>query len=66
MIEPVLFADSLLDMSAAGIDIFVHVGPGDVTAGLARRTVAGAAVVTISGIDDIRSGLDAVVTMGEH
>ena len=66
MIEPVLFADSLLDMSAAGIDTFVHVGPGDVTAGLARRTVAGASVLTISGIDDIRTGLDAIVTMGDH
>jgi [acyl-carrier-protein] S-malonyltransferase len=66
MVEPVLFADSLLDMSAAGIDTFLHVGPGDVTAGLARRTVEGAAVGRISGIDDIRSALDAVVTMDEH
>jgi [acyl-carrier-protein] S-malonyltransferase len=66
MIEPVLFADSLLDMSSAGIDTFVHIGPGDVTAGLARRTIAGSVVLTISGIDDIRTALDAVVTMGEH
>jgi [acyl-carrier-protein] S-malonyltransferase len=66
MVEPVLFSDSLLDMSAAGIDTFLHVGPGDVTAGLARRTVRGAAVETISGVDDIRSALDAVVTMDEH
>ena len=55
MVEPVLFSDSLLDMSAAGIDTFLHVGPGDVTAGLARRTVQGAAVRRIAGIDDIRS-----------
>jgi [acyl-carrier-protein] S-malonyltransferase len=66
MTEPVLFSDSLLDMSAAGIDTFIHVGPGDVTAGLARRTVAGAAVHTISRIDDIRTVLDAVVTMNGH
>ena len=66
MTEPVLFSDSLLDMSAAGIDTFIHLGPGDVTAGLARRTVEGAAVHSISRIDDIRSVLDAVVTMGEH
>jgi [acyl-carrier-protein] S-malonyltransferase len=66
MVEPVLFSDSLLDMSAAGIDTFLHVGPGDVTAGLARRTVEGAAVQRISGIDDIRSALDAVVTMDGH
>ena len=66
LVEPVLFSDSLLDMSAAGIDTFIHVGPGDVTAGLARRTVEGAAVHTISQIDDVRTALDAVVTMGEH
>ena len=66
MVEPVLFSDSLLDMSAAGIDTFIHVGPGDVTAGLARRTIEGAALHTISQIDDVRTALDAVVTMGEH
>jgi [acyl-carrier-protein] S-malonyltransferase len=66
MVEPVLFSDSLLDMSAAGIDTFLHIGPGDVTAGLARRTVEGAAVERISSIGDIRSALDAVVTMDEH
>jgi len=66
LVEPVLFSDSIQDMSAAGIDSFIHVGPGDVTAGLARRTVEGANVHTISGLDDIRSALDAIVTMGEH
>jgi malonyl CoA-acyl carrier protein transacylase len=66
LVEPVLFSDSLLDMSAAGIDTFIHVGPGDVTAGLARRTVKGAAVHAISGIDGIRSALDAIVTMDQH
>ncbi len=66
LVEPVLFSDSLQDMSGAGIDTFIHVGPGDVTAGLARRTVDGAHVHVISGLDDIRSALDAIVTMGEQ
>jgi [acyl-carrier-protein] S-malonyltransferase len=66
MTEPVLFSDSLLDMSAAGIDTFIHVGPGDVTAGLARRTVESASVHTISRIDDIRSAMGAIVTMDGH
>jgi [acyl-carrier-protein] S-malonyltransferase len=66
LVEPVLFSDSLLDMSAAGIDTFIHVGPGDVTAGLARRSMAGAEVHTISGVADIRPVLDAVGTMGTH
>lgn len=63
LVEPVLFADSLVDMSEAGIDTFIHVGPGDVTAGLARRTVDGALVHTVSNIADIPSVLSAVGTM---
>ncbi|MGH8871819.1 MAG: ACP S-malonyltransferase [Acidimicrobiia bacterium] len=66
VVEPVLFADSLEDMSSSGIDIFIHVGPGDVTARLARRTVEGAEVHTISGLDDISAVLHAVGTMDEH
>jgi [acyl-carrier-protein] S-malonyltransferase len=63
LVEPVLFSDSLLDMAAAGIDTFVHVGPGDVTAGLARRTVDGATVVVISAVDDIGTAVEAIVSM---
>jgi [acyl-carrier-protein] S-malonyltransferase len=63
--EPVLFLDSLLDMSATGIDTFIHVGPGDVTAGLARRTVGGATVQIVSEIGDIPAALEAVGTMGK-
>jgi len=66
LVEPVLFSDSLQDMSAASVDTFIHVGPGDVTAGLARRSVEGAEVHTISGVADIRPVLDAVGTMGRH
>jgi [acyl-carrier-protein] S-malonyltransferase len=64
MVEPVLFADSLLDMSATGIDTFIHVGPGDVTAGLARKTVPSAVVHVVSEPGDIPSVADAVVTIG--
>lgn len=63
LVEPVLFSDSLLAMSRTGIDTFLHVGPGDVTAGLARRTVDGAIVLAISNMDDIRSAQDALVSI---
>jgi len=63
MVEPVLFADSLVGMSESGIDTFVHVGPGEVTAGLARRTIDGASVHTVSNADDIPSVLGAIGTM---
>jgi [acyl-carrier-protein] S-malonyltransferase len=63
LVEPVLFSDSLADMASEEIDTFLHVGPGDVTAGLARRTVEGAKVLAVSGLDDIRSAMEAVVSI---
>jgi [acyl-carrier-protein] S-malonyltransferase len=45
VVEPVRFAETVQAMAAAGIRAFVHVGPGDVTAGMARRIVPGATVL---------------------
>jgi malonyl CoA-acyl carrier protein transacylase len=50
-------------MARVGIETFVHVGPGDVTAGLARRTVDGAEVIVVSGLEDIGSARDALVSI---
>ena len=50
---PVRFAASLAAMAAAGIRCFVHVGPGDVTAGLARRSVEGAETHVVSRLDEV-------------
>ena len=49
----VRFAESLESMHADGIEAFVHVGPGDVTAGMARRTVRAAEVFVVSSLDDV-------------
>lgn len=57
LVEPVRFAESLQRMAADGIDAFIHVGPGNVTAGLARRSVPGAATYTVSAIDDIEGAV---------
>jgi len=51
--EPVRFAESIEQMTADGIDAFIHVGPGNVTAGLARRSAPDAATYTVSEIDDV-------------
>jgi [acyl-carrier-protein] S-malonyltransferase len=51
----VRFAETLEAMADAGIDTFVHVGPGDVTAGLVKRTVKDAAVHVVSTTDDART-----------
>jgi [acyl-carrier-protein] S-malonyltransferase len=51
--SPVRFAESLEAMAAAGVDTFVHIGPGDVTAGLAKRTVPGATVHVVASLDAV-------------
>ena len=51
--SPVRFAESLIRMADAGVSTFVHVGPGDVTAGLARRTVPEARTMVVSAIGDV-------------
>jgi len=53
LVAPVRFAETLEHMAEAGIEVFVHVGPGDVTAGLARRTVPGAEVLVCSRRADV-------------
>jgi [acyl-carrier-protein] S-malonyltransferase len=51
----VRFAETLTNLSESGIDTFVHVGPGDVTAGLAKRTVAGATIKVVSDLEQVRT-----------
>lgn len=64
VVAPVRFSDSLVNMAAAGINTFIHLGPGDMTAGLARRTVEDARVLVVSGIEDIEAAAGAIGTMG--
>jgi [acyl-carrier-protein] S-malonyltransferase len=54
----VRFAESLGAIAATGVDTFVHVGPGDVTAGLAKRSVEGAEAMTVSSVDDVAAVSD--------
>ncbi len=63
VVSPVRFRESLVGMASAGIDTFLHVGPGDVTAGMARRSVQGANVLVVSTIDDIPTVVEALGTM---
>ena len=51
----VRFSETLTNLSDAGIDTFVHVGPGDVTAGLVKRTVDGATIKVVSDLEQVRT-----------
>lgn len=53
LVSPVKFAAGLRSMGESGIERFVHIGPGDVTAGLARRTLPDAEVLVVSALDDV-------------
>ncbi len=57
---PVRFRACLAGMAAAGIDTFVHVGPGNVTAGMARRTVPDAAVAVVDGPDAVTDAASVI------
>jgi [acyl-carrier-protein] S-malonyltransferase len=50
----VRFADSLRAM-ASHVDLLVHVGPGDVTAGMARRTVPDLPVEVVDGLEAVEA-----------
>jgi [acyl-carrier-protein] S-malonyltransferase len=63
VVSTVRFEESLQDMAANGIDTFVHVGPGDVTAGMAKRTVGDAAVHVVSQVSDIPDVVASLVTV---
>jgi len=53
--NPVRFEESILAMQDAGVDTFVHVGPGDVTAGLVKRTARSAATHVVSTLREAAS-----------
>ena len=46
--NPVRFEETLRNMLEAGVETFVHIGPGDVTAGLAKRTAKEATTHVVS------------------
>ncbi len=58
--SPVRFQESLERLRSSGIETFVHVGPGNVTAGMARRTVRDAEVLTVSGPEDVDAAVAAL------
>lgn len=58
--SPVRFADILEAMAASGIDTFIHVGPGDVTTGLAKRSAPGLRYLVVSDLSGIPPAVEAL------
>jgi [acyl-carrier-protein] S-malonyltransferase len=56
----VRFAETLRALASAGASAFLHVGPGDVTAGMAGRTVPEADTAAVSGLEDFERATDMV------
>lgn len=62
--SPVRFDQSLRAMAARGVDTFVHIGPGKVTAGLARRTIRSATVLVVNDLAGAKKAADSLSSMG--
>ena len=62
--SPVRFDQSLQAMAGDGVDVFVHIGPGKVTAGLAKRTIRSATVLVVNDLAGAAKAARALSSMG--
>ncbi len=53
--KPVRWADSVVAMKQAGIDSFWELGPGKTLCGMITRTVSGAELRNLDGVDDVKT-----------
>lgn len=60
VVSPVRFSETLTNMNRDGVGVFVHIGPGDVTAGMAKRAVPDADVVVIDDLASIDEGIEHI------
>lgn len=64
LVSPVRFAESLEAIHGLGVGTFVHVGPGDVTAGLAKRSVEGTEAIVVSSLEDVAAAAESLGAAG--
>ena len=62
--SPVRFHQSLEAMAERGVEVFVHIGPGKVTAGLAKRTLRSAAVLVVNDLAGVARAAERISSMG--
>lgn len=63
VVSPVRFSECLTAMNESGIDLFIHIGPGEVTAGMAKRAVPHAMTAAVSERTGIPSAIEAIVSI---
>jgi [acyl-carrier-protein] S-malonyltransferase len=63
IVSPVRFSECLTGMAASGVTVFVHVGPGDVTAGLAKRSVPSARTLVVNQLEAMATVVAEIGTM---
>jgi [acyl-carrier-protein] S-malonyltransferase len=56
--SPVRFAETLANMSVAGVEVFVHVGPGDVTGGMAKRSAPDREVLVVNDQESLEAAVE--------
>ena len=61
--SPVRFHQSLEAMAGRGVEVFVHIGPGKVTAGLARRTIRSATVLVVNDLAGAAKAAESLSSM---
>lgn len=59
---PVRWSESLRAMAAAGCTLFLEVGPGQVLAGLVKRTLPGAQAISVNDQESLAAAVEAVAT----
>lgn len=60
VVAPVRFTQTLAGMGESGIRMFLHIGPGSVTATMAKRTVPEAEVHHLSHVVDVEEAADRI------
>lgn len=57
----VRFAEVLENMAAAGLGALIHIGPGAVTAGMAKRSVPGIEIHVVDDLESVAAVVEALV-----
>lgn len=55
--SPVLWEESVRNLSLAGVDIFIEIGPGKVLGGLIKKTIKNAKILNVEDVSSLENSL---------